>query len=477
MFLGVVFAARVTSRLNTPLILIALGVGIIFGSDVSGLVYFDDAALTQQLANIALIFVLFNGGFGTRRDRVQRVLAPSLNLATLGVLLTAGISTLFFHFVCSWDLLRSALIGVIISSTDAAAIFSILRNSPINPRLASIIELESAANDPMAIIATTFVIQFALIGVNSPLQTVLLLIWQLLGGIALGLGIGFIGLQLFRRLKDLDRAYFFILALSIMLLAYGLADLCKASGMLATFFCGFFLGNARFPYKKTVGHLLEALSAIANVGLFVLLGLLVFPRQFSHIWLQGVIVFLVLSFIARPLAVLLASLGKKYAWKERLFLSWSGIRGAVPIVLATYPAAAGLEGSSDIFNIVFFAVVLSVLVQGTTLGKVAKLLGLQGKNQVQPRQILELTTVNDSEMELMEWYIDPDFFKGSLLLKDLELPEGCSVSMINRSEEILVPRGKTLMLPGDVLFILCSVKNAEAVETALRNTFIPKASS
>jgi cell volume regulation protein A len=256
------------------------------------------------------------------------------------------------------------------------------------------------------------------------------------------------------------------LLIGIVFLSFGLSDLIHASGMLAVFFTGLVLGNARIPFRHGIDTFLEALSTIANVGLFVLLGLLVFPHEFAHIWLPGVIVFAVLTFVARPLAVWISTIATGFRSKEKLFLSWAGVRGAVPIVLATYPAAARVEGGRDLFNIVFFAVALSVLVQGTSVGKLADLLGLSRKAKPRPRQAMELVTFQESELELCE--LPAEGVAGSRArVSELGLPHGATITMINRNEQIIAPRGSTEIEPGDVLYVLTRSDDRDAVARAI----------
>jgi cell volume regulation protein A len=298
-------------------------------------------------------------------------------------------------------------------------------------------------------------------------------LWKLAGGVAVGLGSGWAGVRLFRLLRHADRGYFYVLLVGIVFLSFGVAELIHASGMLAVFFTGLVLGNARIPFRHGIDTFLEALSTIANIGLFVLLGLLVFPHEFARIWLPGVIVFGVLTFVARPLAVWVSTLGAGFKWKEKVFLSWAGVRGAVPIVLATYPAAAGVEGGRDLFNIVFFAVALSVIVQGTTVGKLADWLGLSRKAKAKPRQAMELVTFQDSELELCE--LPAEGVAGShAKVSELGLPKGATITMINRNEQIIAPRGSTEIEPGDVLYVLTRSSERDLVARAIARALSPQ---
>lgn len=450
----IVFVAAVSRKLNVPLIIIALAVGIVFGSDVTGIIYFDDAKLAQQLANIALIFILFAGGFGIKNVYFKPVVKPTMLLATLGVLITANITAIIFCMVTGWPFVKSALLCAIISSTDAAAVFSILRSRSINKNVTSITEIESAANDPMAIVSTTFIIQLMIGNSFSTTASFLLFSWQLVGGTGIGILLGLAGAYLFSRIRNLDVGYLYLFLIGIILLSYGLSDLCKASGMLSVFFTGFIMGNRKLPFQNGLSSFSGALSFIANVGLFILLGLLVFPKSFSNIWYAGIILFLIITFIGRPLAILLCTAFTKLSLREKAFLSWSGIRGAVPIVLATYPAAAGIDDQHQIFNIVFFAVTLSIVFQGTTIGKLADLFKLSFKGRKQARQTMELVTVHDTDYELVEIFVDDDIYEGECKVSEMSLPAGTTITMINRNDSVIAPSGQTIVLPGDVLSVL-----------------------
>ncbi|PKL06859.1 MAG: potassium/proton antiporter [Spirochaetae bacterium HGW-Spirochaetae-9] len=447
-------SAAIFRRFNVPMIILALAVGIFFGSDVTGIIYFDDALLTRRLADIALVFVLFAGGYSIKRADLKPVLAPTMMLATLGVLITMIVTALVFHLVSGWSFTQSLLVATVISSTDAAAVFSILRNRSLQLRPSSITEIESAANDPMAIIATTLIIQIVAGGEIEAGRVALSFVWQLLGGVGIGLGVGWAGLLLFRKIKEVETGYYYLLLIGLILASYGAADLVGASGMLSAFFAGFLMGNSKLPLKSSLSSFTATLSFVANAGLFILLGLLMFPRSMGAVWSQGLLLFLILSFVARPVAVFFCTLGMKLPFGEKIFLSWSGIRGSVPIVLATYPAAAGLDPDHQIFNIIFLAVTLSILVQGTTIGKLADLLKLSEREKPKNKQKMELVTVHDTKYELVELFIDGDLYKGESTVASLVLPADATITMISRKDKIIAPRGNTMLHPGDILTIL-----------------------
>ncbi|QQO09258.1 potassium/proton antiporter [Breznakiella homolactica] len=466
-----VLGAALFRRFNIPLIILALSLGIIFGKDVTGLIFFDNAKLTQQVADIALVFILFAGGYGIRRDDFKPIILPTTLLATVGVLITMAVTAAVFYFVSGWTLIRAVLVSAVISSTDAAAVFSILRTRSIQKKVSSITEIESAANDPMAVISTTLIIQIAAGSGSFSAGSVGLFAWQLIGGVAVGIAIGWAGIFLFKKLKDIDAGYYYIFLIALILASYSIAGLVRVSGMLSAFFAGFMLGNNKLPFKTSISSFISALSFIANTGLFILLGLLVSPRALRDIWPLGIAMFLILSFVARPAAVFLCTLFQKFTLKEQAFLSWSGIRGSVPIVLATYPLAAGLDPDNKIFNIVFLAVTLSVIFQGTTIGKFADILKLSTKERPKSKHKMELVTIIDTSYDLIEVFIDPDVYCGSCPVEDLELPSDSTITMITRNNKIIAPRGGAKLEPGDIVTLLVDERKIDEITQHIFDKF------
>ena len=372
----------IASKFRVPFIVIALFAGILFGSDVLGMIKFDDFKSASSIASYALVFVLFIAGFSTKKDRLKMVLAPAMSLATAGVIITAGVVAILLHLFLRLPIMVSVLIGCIIASTDAAAVFSILRTRSFDPKLSSMVEIESATNDPMGIVLTTIVISLmvSMGGVSFGHGEIIgKLLWQIIGGAGIGLLVGYGVVFLSRFVAKLDKEYFYVYLIAVIMFSYGVADFVNANGILSAFFAGFILGNSEIPYKSEANTLFDALATIGNVVIFVMLGLLVRPKEFGSIWLAGVVLFAVLTLIARPIAVWISTFFTKSSIKEKTFICWSGLRGAVPIVLATYPAAAGLDDDRFIFNTVFFAVLLSLLIQGVTITKLADKLKLTVK--------------------------------------------------------------------------------------------------
>ena len=471
LLIAVVLAAVWLDRWSVPVILVALGAGIIFGSDVLNLWNFGNFELTNQVANLALVFILFQGGFGTKRDDFKRVALPAGGLATWGVVITASATFAVLRFVLQWPYDKALLIAVIISSTDAAATFSILRRQALPRTLSSTLEIESAANDPMAILLTIATVQAFASGASQGPFLIVLFIWKIAMGPLIGWVLARLALWLFNRLNPQDRGYYYVLFLGIVLLTYGFAETVLASGMLAVFTAGYILGNRPFVHKQGVSNFSAAISTIANIGMFVLLGLLVFPRQWSTLWVDGIVLFLVLTFVARPVAVLIGTFGMRLPWRNKLFMTWAGLRGSVPIVLATYPAAAGLAPGQDIFNLVFFAVLLSVSLQGSTLGLVSRWLGLYAPSRPASLYNLELITMAHSDLDLIVVDLpDPRGAEGPAI-RDLALPAGAVITLVTRGKEVLSPKGGTVLKGWDQVTVLAHAKDEATVRAALIEPF------
>ncbi len=467
----IVVASVWLDRWSVPVILVALGAGIVFGSDVLGLLDFGDFELTNRIANAALIFILFNGGFGTRKESLQSVALSAGGLASWGVILTAASSFIILWKILGWSFEESLLLSVIISSTDAAATFSILRRQSLPKRLASTVEVESAANDPMAILLTLAAIEALHIGKADAGGTVLSFAWKFAAGPAIGWIIGRLSVFVFNRLSPQDRGYYYVLFLAIVLLTYGIAEAAQASGMLAVFVAGFTMGNKGFVHRQGIANFSSALATIANIGMFLLMGLLVFPSQWAELWPRGIALFLVVAFVARPLAVWLGTTGMKFRWKSKVFMSWAGLRGAVPIILATYPLASGLPIGEEIFNLVFFAVILSVALQGSTLGPLARLLGLSTPSRPAPLYSLEFQTMAPSDLDLMVIDMpDPQGAPGPYI-RDLRLPPGAVITMLTRGKEVLAPKGGTQLMGWDQVSVLAHAADETLVREALLAPF------
>ena len=471
LLIAVVLAAVWLDRWSVPVILIALGAGILFGSDVLNLWDFADMNLTNQVANLALVFILFHGGFGTKKDDFRLVALPAAGLATWGVVLTAGITFGVLYGLLGWTVQKALLLSVIISSTDAAATFSILRRQSLPRKLSSTVEIESAANDPMAILMTVIAVESLTSGQAAWSSVVLTFLWKFTVAPLVGWALARLAIFIFNRLAPQDRGHYYVLSLGFILLIYGVTEKIQASGMLAVFVAGYVMGGHSFIYKQGVANFSAATSHIANIGMFALLGLLVFPHQWSTLWAKGIVLFLVLTFVARPLAVWLGTLGMGLNWRYKAFISWAGLRGAVPIVLATYPAAAGIDIGQDVFNLVFFAVLLSVMIQGSTLGFVASWLGLATPSRPNPLFNLELVALAKSDYDLISVSLpDPQGAAGPRI-GELSLPPGTVITLVTRGKDVIVPTGSTQLQGWDHVTVLCHARDESHVREALLKPF------
>ena len=471
LLLAVVLAAVWLDRFSVPVILVALGFGLLAGSDVLGLWHFDDVDLANQVANASLVFILFHGGFVTKRSVLRAVALPAGGMATWGVVLTAVATFCVLYLGLGWAFDRSLLLAAVISSTDAAATFSILRHQSLRPRLASTIEIESAANDPMAILLTLVVVEVLTSGAALGWMILADLVWKLVAGPVVGWLLARAALAIFDRLNPQDRGYYYVLLLAVVLLTYGLAESAKTSGMLAVFTAGTVMGNRKFIYQQGIRNFSAALSVIANIGVFVMMGLLVFPSQWSSLWLDGIVLFLTLTLVARPAAVWLGTLGMGFPAKERHFMCWAGLRGAVPIVLATYPMAAGIPAGEDVFNLVFFAVILSVGIQGSTLGILARRLGLSTPSRPQPRYGLELVTMAHSDLDLIVVDLPDPKGRPGPRIRDLTLPPGAMLTLVTRGDEVVAPTGNARLLGWDQVTVLAHAEDEADVRSALLEPF------
>jgi potassium/hydrogen antiporter len=462
-----IFSTKITSRFGVPVLLAFLGLGLLVGSDALNLFYFDDAALTKKIADILLIFILFMGGFQTKRSSLKAVAGPALALSTLGVLATAALLGLLIHAIAGCPLAYSLMIASIIASTDAAAVMMVTKGNPIRERVSTTLEVESAANDPIAIILTLAFVKIVAGQSGSPFAFALDIVWELGGGVLIAFVCAKASRFLFDRLESENRGYYYVLIVGIILMTYGLADLAKANGIIAVFFMGYWLGNSEFVCKRGVSNFLEGISAFSNLALFLMLGLLAFPRNFAGIWKEGLLISALMIFAVRPVAVLACTLPFKYTMRERLFIMWGGIKGAVPIVLASYPAAYGLDPSGTIFNIIFFAVLLSCLVQGSTMGPLARLLKLTVPQKPRSPYSVELHSLRKSDTDMFEIGIEQGAAADGRCIKDLGLPNDVLISSIVRRESIVPPKGSTLLSADDLLFVLAPKSKVDAVSRIL----------
>lgn len=451
-----VIVSKISDRLGVPMLLLFLGIGMLAGSEGVGGIYFDDPYLTQSIGITALTIILFSSGLDTPWKSIRSVLKEGISLATVGVILTASVFGCFTYFILRLSLLESLLIGAIISSTDAAAVFSILRSRGVNlkRRLSSLLELESGSNDPVAVLLTITLIGFLTRTNASIPSAVASLFLQLIVGLLVGWLMSRVALFLINKIKLGYEGLYQILIIGLLFLTYSGTALLKGSGFLAVYLLGLLLGKEDFLHKRSVIRFFDSTAWFSQIALFLTLGLLVFPSQIAPVMLPGLGLALILILVARTVAVFITLLPFKYTFREKLFISWVGLRGAVPIVLATYPLVAGLSNANLIFNIVFFVVVVSVLLQGTLLPFIARWMGLENPEPPQPKPPLEIVAGELIQSELKETLIPAQSRVVGKSIIELNLPPGYLVVLIARQGAFIQPNGSTVLQAGDRLIAL-----------------------
>jgi len=377
-----VLATKLGGRLGVPGLLLFLGIGMLAGSDGPGGIWFDNYGLAQFVGTVALVFILYSGGLFTRWGAVRPILGPGLSLATLGVFITMLATGAFAYWVLDLRWLEALLLGAIVSSTDASAVFGVLRERAVRLRkpLRPLLEFESGTNDPMAVFLTVGLTLLLTQPGMSGWQILPMFVQQMLLGLLLGYGLGRASVWLLRHLRLSFDGLYAVLSITLMLLVFSLTAVLGGSGFLAVYVAGVVVGNSDFPRKTALTSFHEGNSWLMEIGMFLTLGLLVFPSQLPSVAPSAILLALFLMLAARPLAVLLSLPTPRFTWNEKAFIAWVGLRGAIPIVLATFPLLAGIEAAQQIFNVTFFVVLFSVLVQGTTLPLAARWLGVRAED-------------------------------------------------------------------------------------------------
>jgi len=451
-----VMVSKISERFGVPLLLLFLVLGMVAGSEGLGGIYFDDPVLTQWVATIALSIILFSGGVDTNWRSIKPVIKEGLLLATLGVLITAGIMALFARLILglSWE--ECFLVGAIASSTDAAAVFSLLRARGISLKgnLKPLLELESGSNDPMAIFLTIGIIQWILNTIAHPAGLLLLFVTQMGIGLLIGWLLSHVSLYLINRLKLGYEGLYPVLTFALVFLTFGLADLLQGSGFLAVYVLGLLLGKEDFLHKRSLLRFFDGNAWLMQIALFITLGLLVFPSQIKPVILSGMLISLALILIARPAAVFITLLPFHYTAREKAFLSWVGLRGAVPVVLATFPLVAGVSGADGVFNLVFFIVITSVLLQGTLLPQVARWLKVDAPLARKPQLPLEVLSGHGVKGDLKEIQVHPGSPAIGKAVYELKLPAEYLIILLLREGEYIQPNGSLVLRADDVLLSL-----------------------
>jgi cell volume regulation protein A len=466
---GVVIAAIVAARLahaaGLPALLVFLGLGLALGEAGLG-VRFDNTQLAEVLGLSALVLILAEGGLTTNWAHARAAAPAALLLATVGVTVSVGVVAAVTRLLPGFSWRDSLLIGAILAPTDAAAVFSVLRKLPLPPKLAGILEGESGLNDPPAVLAVTLLSQT---GPHShpPALIVAEVAWQLVGGAAIGLAAGLLGALTLRRVALPASGLYPIAVLALIVVGYGAASQAKASGFLAVYVSAVVLGNAHLPHGPATRGFAEGIGWLAQIGLFVMLGLLASPARLPAQILPAIAVGLVLVFLARPAAVLAATLPLRLPRREQAFLSWAGLRGAVPIVLATIPISAHVAGSARLFDVVFIVVVVFTLVQGPTLPWAARRLGVIAP--AEPIEVIvEAAPLEELHADLLQAQIPSGSKLHGVELFELRLPAQANLALVVRAGRSFVPGPSTVLQTGDRLLIVTPATVREQTERRLR---------
>jgi cell volume regulation protein A len=460
-------ASLISGRIRLPGLLLFLGIGMLIGTDGLGWLDFSDYHLAETIGVIALALILFEGGLTAGWGDIRPVLRPALSMAIVGTLVTAAIGGVAAMVLFDLSLTEGLLLGSIIASTDGAAIFAVLRSSSLEKRLSRTLEGESGFNDPVAVLLVLGFIEW----IERPGYDVLDMLWlfvQQLGiGAVVGLGIGWLAVQAFRRARLDTPGLYPVASLAAAALAFGAAASIEGSGFLAVYLAGLALGSANIPAKQTITTFHVGLAWVAQLAMFLTLGLLIFPSDVLDVVVEGTLLALVVAFVARPLATFVATAFERFTMAERTILGWAGLRGAVPIVLALFPVNAAVPGSVDFLNVVFFAVLLSTLLQGTTFEPLARRLGLTTDEPALPSPIAETGTIRRLGAEVVEYPVNDDDAIVGLRTRELELPREALVNVIVRDGEALLPRGSTRIAGGDRLHVLVRQEAAPEVRDLL----------
>ena len=442
-------SSKVLYRFGVPLLLIFIFLGMIFGVMV---IDFNDFQLTGKIASIALVFIMFYGGFGTNWSMAKPKAAPSILMSTLGTIITFFITGVFVYLVFKISFLESLLIGAVVSSTDAASVFAILRSQKLNLEgsLASLLEVESGSNDPVACMLTLIIL--TIMGGGTVMNLIPLVISQIVIGIMIGALIAMASIYLIRHANFEIESFYVIFIIAMAIISYSLSEWMGGNGYLSVYISGIIIGNSKIPHKKTLVHFLDGVSWIMQIILFFILGLLANPLELPKVIGKSVVISLGIIFIARPISVFLILKKFNFNIKEKIFIAWVGLRGAASIVFAIFALNYGISINNDIYHIIFFIALISVGVQGTLIPIIAKRLELLDNN----RPVLKTFNdyVEEKNTKVMELKIEGTCKLINKSIMDANIPEEILIAMIKREDEIIIPKGASIIKEGDILVVV-----------------------
>jgi len=424
---------------------------MLFGSDGVVGIYFDNYELTRELCSFGLVFIMFYGGFGTNWKEAKPVARESILMSTFGVIITSGLTGLFCYFVLKTSLLEGLLIGSIVGSTDAASVFSILRSQKLNLKgeIASILEVESGSNDPVAYMLTLIVLTLMNDGGISSIVPIV--IGQIIFGILIGVILSKLTVYIMRNANFEVDGFYTIFITAIAILSYALSEWVGGNGYLSVYIAGIVIGNSKIPHKRSLVHFFDGVSWIMQIMLFFVLGLLAFPSELPSVIGSSILISIFMIIIARPIATFGVLSWFKIPFKQQLFVSWVGLRGAASIVFAIYAITSGIPLENDIFHIIFFIALLSVAIQGTLIPKVARKLDLVDDTKTVLKTFTDYQ--EDRSTTLIEYNVDSNNTWKEKTIMEADIPEEILIVMIKRDSEIIVPKGSTLIKQGDILVL------------------------
>ncbi len=457
-----VLVGKTGAKFGVPALLLFLGVGMLAGSDGFG-IYFDSPQIAQFIGTVALCIILFSGGMDTHYREIKPILAPGVTLATLGVLMTTIITGLFIYSLSDLlpgnfrlGLLESMLLAAVMSSTDSASVFSILRSKGISlkERLRPTLELESGSNDPMAYMLTILLIQVIEIGVIDWPHSIVLLFMQLSIGAAAGFALGYAIVWIINRINVPNESLYPVLLFSCVFFVFAFTNLLQGNGYLAVYIAGLVVGNRKLVHKRSLTTFFDGFTWLFQIVMFLTLGLLVNPSELPAVAGVGLLVAIFMIVVSRPISVFTCLLPfRRFTTRARVYISWVGLRGAVPIIFATYPLmSAEIPNARMIFNIVFFVTIVSLLVQGTTVSAMARWLGLVGKSE--EKEIFNVALPDEIKSAMSEIELTDEALSGGNKLMNLSLPDNTLVVMVKRREQYFVPKGHTHLQSGDRLLVI-----------------------
>lgn len=461
-----ILASKTSFRYGIPSLLIFMAVGMLAGSDGIGGIYFNDPGITQFLGVVALIFILFSGGLETKWESIKPVWKKGVTLSTLGVFITAITVGLFVSWITDFSLVEGMLLGAIVSSTDAAAVFSILRTKSLGLKggLRPLLELESGSNDPMAYFLTIAMLQLVKQPDTNLWMLVPMFFKQMVMGAAMGIGLGYGMVQVINRIRLQVEGLYTVLLIALAFFSFAITDFIGGNGFLAVYIAAVILGNKSFVHKKTLIQYFDGLAWLMQVVMFITLGLLVYPTKVMPLAGTGFLIAVFLMFIARPIAVYISMAFFHLRRNERIFISWVGLRGAVPIIFATYPLLANVDKADTIFHLVFFIAVSSVLLQGTTLAIFADSLGLTVPATIKRKFALDLELSDQAKNVMDDIVIDLNSAVVGKEIMSLGLPKTVLIVLIERDGKFITPNGSARIYANDKLKLMAD--NEQSLQIA-----------